>query len=205
MLDLTGDAGPGRTAPVSRPGRVPLALGRCRRAVAVTVRLAELLGAAGGVLQRLDGAGVPIDLLELLALDSAAELAAGAALRRLELGNLARHRLALSAPLRVEHTGDVVAAASELIGFDPEPGVLCLVPGPGGGPQVRPDHQAVDAAAAAIGAAYRVRVMWFAPTPEARASVLELGSAEWERKRDSLAAFAEGPTAAVGRREYLVG
>ena len=77
-MGLTDDAGPGRAAPVSRPGRLPLALGRCRRAVAVTVRLPELLSAASGVLQRLDGAGVPIDLLELLALDAGAERAAGA-------------------------------------------------------------------------------------------------------------------------------
>ena len=119
---------------------------------------------------------------------------------------MTRHRLALSAPLRVEHTDDMVAAASELIGFDPEPGVLCLVPGPGDGPcGVRPDHQAVHAAVAIIGTAYRIRVMGFAPAPEARASILDLGMDEWRRKRDSLAVFATGPTATLGRREYLMG
>ena len=59
--------------PRPRPRRLPLALSRCQRVVAVTVRLPEFLLAAAGSVQRLDAAGVPIDLLELAWIDSAAE------------------------------------------------------------------------------------------------------------------------------------
>jgi hypothetical protein len=38
------------------------------------------------------------------------------------------HRLALRPPLGPEVEDDLVAALSELIGFDPEPGVYCLAP-----------------------------------------------------------------------------
>jgi hypothetical protein len=38
------------------------------------------------------------------------------------------HRLALRPPLGPEAEDDLVAALSELIGFDPEPGVYCLSP-----------------------------------------------------------------------------
>ncbi|MGQ0480490.1 MAG: hypothetical protein ACT4O0_05600 [Pseudonocardia sp.] len=210
VADLTDDAGSGRVMSVSRPGRLPLALGRCRRVVVVTVRLPDLLAAAAGMLQRFDAAGVPVDLLELAAIDAVAEGAALAAVGQLRLRHLTRHRLALPTPLGLERTGDVVAAASELIGFDPEPGVLCLVPGPGDGTRV--EHRAVDAAAAVLGEAYRVRVMCFMTDLGAEASVglepsvvLELGGEEWRRKCDSLAAGASDRPTAVDRREYLAG
>ncbi|MBV9921026.1 MAG: hypothetical protein JOY78_09295 [Pseudonocardia sp.] len=38
------------------------------------------------------------------------------------------HRLALRPPVGPEAEDDLVAALSELIGFDPEPGVYCLAP-----------------------------------------------------------------------------
>jgi hypothetical protein len=38
------------------------------------------------------------------------------------------HRLALQPPLGLDVEDDLVAALSELIGFDPEPGVYCLAP-----------------------------------------------------------------------------
>jgi hypothetical protein len=38
------------------------------------------------------------------------------------------HRLALRPPLGPEAEDDLVAALSELIGFDPDPGVYCLAP-----------------------------------------------------------------------------
>jgi hypothetical protein len=49
---------------------------------------------------------------------------------RLDLPGLALHRLGLSAPLPVTAEDDLVAGLSELIGFDPEPGVYCLAPAP---------------------------------------------------------------------------
>jgi hypothetical protein len=42
--------------------------------------------------------------------------------------DLAVHRLALRPPLGSTAEDDLVAALSELIGFDPEPGVYCLAP-----------------------------------------------------------------------------
>ncbi len=204
VVELTDDAGSGRVISASRPGRLPFALGRCRRVVVVTVRLPDLLAAAAGLLQRFDAAGLPVDLLELAALDAAAERAATVALGQLRLRHLTRHRLALPSPLGLDRTSDVVAAASELIGFDPEPGVLCLVPGPEEG--IRPDHQAVDAAAAVIGDAYRIRVMCFTTRLAGRTSVvLELGGEEWRRKCESLALGGTDRPTAVDRHEYLAG
>ena len=42
--------------------------------------------------------------------------------------DLVVHRLALRRPLDVEVEDDLVAAMSELVGFDPGPGVYCLAP-----------------------------------------------------------------------------
>ena len=42
--------------------------------------------------------------------------------------DLVVHRLALSSPLDVAVEDDLVAALSELVGFDPGPGVYCLAP-----------------------------------------------------------------------------
>jgi hypothetical protein len=171
--------------------------------VAVTVRLPEFLLAAAGSVQRLDAAGVPIDLLELAWIDSAAERSASAALDCLELGGLTRHRLALPVPFGVERTTDVVAAMSELIGFDPEPGVFCLVPGTGDGCSAA--YQAVEAAAALVGDAYRVRILSYAPILGSRSAELELDRDEWRRKCDSLARCAPDVASLSGRRETLVG
>ena len=46
----------------------------------------------------------------------------------LGLGELHLHRLALPAPLGAGSEPDLVAALSELVGFDPEPGVRVLAP-----------------------------------------------------------------------------
>lgn len=47
---------------------------------------------------------------------------------RLALPGLHLHRLGLRPPLDPLVEGDIVAALSELVGFDPEPGVCCLAP-----------------------------------------------------------------------------
>lgn len=171
--------------------------------VAVTVHLPEFLLAAAGTLQRLDAAGVPIELLELAWLDSTAERAAAAALDCLELAGLTRNRLALPVPFGVERTGDVVAAMSELIGFDPEPGVYCLVPGNEDGGLAA--HRAVAVAAALVGDAYRIKTMSYAPTLGSRSAELQLDRDEWRRKCDSLARCAPDVACLSGRRETLVG
>ncbi len=46
----------------------------------------------------------------------------------LELTDLQVHRLGLRHPLGPAAEDDMVAALSELVGFDPEPGVYCLAP-----------------------------------------------------------------------------
>jgi hypothetical protein len=49
-------------------------------------------------------------------------------IERLGLSGLHLHRLGLRTPLGLWAEHDVVAAISELVGFDPEPGVYCLAP-----------------------------------------------------------------------------
>jgi len=53
-----------------------------------------------------------------------------AAADRLGLDDLHLHRLALRSPLGAAAEPDLVAALSELVGFDPEPGVRILAPAP---------------------------------------------------------------------------
>ena len=48
----------------------------------------------------------------------------------LNLPDLRVHRLDLAPPLLGRDEDDLVAALSELVGFDPEPGVSCLAPAP---------------------------------------------------------------------------
>jgi len=52
------------------------------------------------------------------------------AVAQLGLDELHVHRLGLRPPLGVAADADLVAAMSELVGFDPEPGVQCLAPVP---------------------------------------------------------------------------
>lgn len=49
---------------------------------------------------------------------------------KLGLPGLQLHRLGLRQPYPVTAEDDLVAAMSELVGFDPEPGVYCLAPTP---------------------------------------------------------------------------
>ncbi|HEX5812099.1 MAG TPA: hypothetical protein VFY38_08375, partial [Pseudonocardia sp.] len=53
-----------------------------------------------------------------------------AAVALLGLRELHVHRLGLRPPLGTAADGDLVAALSELVGFDPGPGVQCLAPLP---------------------------------------------------------------------------
>jgi hypothetical protein len=107
------------------------------RAVAVTVSPMELLRPESHLAELI--AGFPqVELL--VALDDSQpdpdddvdrlgeELRTSAA--RLELPGLALHRLGLPHPLPATAEGDLVAAMSELVGFDPEQGLYCLAPAP---------------------------------------------------------------------------
>jgi hypothetical protein len=220
ITDLTGRSSRSRSRSLgpARSGRLPLAFNRCSRVVAVTAQLPEFLLAAAGSVQRLDASGVRIDLLELSWQDASAERAAVRSLERLELRMLTRHRLAIPAPFGVERTDDVVAAMSELIGFDPEPGVVCLVPGcadtnsgdtdradANRGDPNRSAYQAVDAATALIADAYRLRTVRYSPAAEARTAEVDLDDDEWRRKCDGLKVCAPDVAVLSGRREYLAG
>jgi hypothetical protein len=66
---------------------------------------------------------------------SAAEVRDGIA--RLGLPGLQLHRLGLRVPYPVSAEDDLVAAMSELVGFDPERGVYCLAPVPDPGDAAR--------------------------------------------------------------------
>ena len=62
--------------------------------------------------------------------DPAADAELRAVVAGLGLDELHPHRLALPSPLGAAAEPDLIAALSELVGFDPEPGVQCLAPVP---------------------------------------------------------------------------
>ena len=126
--------------PVSEPVVVPTTVGSvvpASRAVAVTVSPMELLRPESHLAELIAG----FAQVELLVAaddtqsdadddldDLGEELRASAA--RLELPGLALHRLGMPNPLPATAEGDLVAALSELVGFDPEQGLYCLAPAP---------------------------------------------------------------------------
>ena len=86
----------------------------------------------GGALTAPDAAGEFDDMDEFDDADDDSEDAddVRAAVAQLGLDELHVHRLGLRPPLGTATDGDLVAALSELVGFDPEPGVQCLAPVP---------------------------------------------------------------------------
>ncbi|MFD1532468.1 hypothetical protein [Pseudonocardia aurantiaca] len=85
---------------------------------------------------------------------TAAEVRAGIA--RLGLPGLQLHRLGLRTPYPMTAADDLVAAMSELIGFDPEPGVYCLAPAP---TQSDPARAMVNRAAQRIAQVYGIPLL----------------------------------------------
>ncbi|MFC5996403.1 hypothetical protein ACFQE5_19550 [Pseudonocardia hispaniensis] len=79
-----------------------------------------------------------------------------AAVAQLDLPGLRLHRLGLRAPLGPECEADLLAAMSELVGFDPEPGVYCLAPLPA---PTDPNRTAVVRAAQRIAQIYGLPVL----------------------------------------------
>jgi hypothetical protein len=67
----------------------------------------------------------------------------------LDLPGVRVHRLDLALPLTGRAEDDLVAGLSELIGFDPEPGLVCLAPAP-----VDPDGDVVSRAAQRVAQVY---------------------------------------------------
>lgn len=123
-----------------------------RRAVAVTASAMELFRPASDLARLLEG----FDEVDLLLAVDDARGRAGASVHvlgpagaeppvlgdgedgepddvqarasALDLADLQVHRLGLRHPLGPAAEADLVAAMSELVGFDPEPGVYCLAP-----------------------------------------------------------------------------
>jgi hypothetical protein len=158
--------------------------------VAAAVRLPEFLAAASGLAQRLSGVGVPTDVLVAGGGDERADAADDVALAELGVSTLRRHRLALPVPFGEDREDDLVAALSELVGFDPEPGLYCLVP-----VGTDPGQVALRRAARRIARVYRMRVIGYPTAPHAAGMTLTLDAAEWRRKAAALAACSAG----VGR------
>ncbi|MDN5751495.1 MAG: hypothetical protein L0H64_23845 [Pseudonocardia sp.] len=127
---------------------------RDRRVVAVTVSAMELLRPESDLARLLEGVGhvdllvasedapftgpTPLGMLAGCELDGSPvddETCPGAGydevhadVTRLGIPELYLHRLGLSAPLGPQSDVDLLAALSELVGFDPEPGVYLLGP-----------------------------------------------------------------------------
>jgi hypothetical protein len=153
--------------------RIPQApLERASRVVVVAVSGAELLAEAGGLLQHLDAAGTELEIV----------VAAGAEARafaRCGLQAVPRHRLGLRLPLPADAEGDLLAALSEVIGFDPDPGLGLLAPGAVEG---RPDRAVVGHAAAMAARVYGAEIAWSVPHV-AGADDYALASGEAAHKR----------------------
>jgi hypothetical protein len=155
--------------PVSEPV-VVLATGRSvdppsGRAVAVSVSATELLRPESDLVRLAEGFP-EVELLIAVEdtegadpddddLDrSGEELRADAA--RLGMPGLRLHRLGLPDPLPAGAEDDLVAALSELVGFDPEPGVYCLAPVP---EPADPTRGAVNRAAERIAQVYGIPLL----------------------------------------------
>jgi hypothetical protein len=165
----------------------------------------EFLRAASGLTQRLGSAGVPIDVLVAASGDERQDDADLLALAELRSPSVRRHRLALPMPFGDDREDDLVAALSELIGFDPEPGVYCLVPA-----GEAPGHAPLRRAADRLAQVYRMRVLAYPnPNPStgrgAAGTTLRLETDEWRRKSAALAAYSTAaPMAADERAERFV-
>jgi hypothetical protein len=103
----------------------------------------------------------PVELDQFAAAELELELPTSVVIDDLGLPGLRVHRLDLDLPLPATAEDDLVAALSELIGFDPEPGVVCLAPEP------------VDGAGAVVSrAAQRVARVYGLPLLRFRSSEL---------------------------------
>ena len=176
-------------------------LAECKRVVAVTVHLPELLLDAAGLLQRFGAAGVPVEVLVAAESGRAEDEAAEEGLAELRSAGLRRHRLALPDPFGSDREDDVVAALSELVGFDPEPGVYCLAPVADGRDSSR---EIVSAAARRITWVYGMTLVRYSALSDDATIDLELDSEERTRKHAGLASCASQFAALGSAREYFI-
>lgn len=88
--------------------------------------------------------------------EDAARAELRAEIDRLGLPGLRVHHLGLPAPLGLSDEADLVAALSELVGFDPESGVYCLAPAP---VAADPSRTVLGAAARRIAQVYGLPLM----------------------------------------------
>ncbi|WP_214401991.1 hypothetical protein [Pseudonocardia lacus] len=70
----------------------------------------------------------PVELDQLAVAEQELEIPTSVVIDDLDVPGLRVHRLDLALPLHAGAEDDLVAALSELVGFDPEPGVVCLAP-----------------------------------------------------------------------------
>ncbi|WP_433506072.1 hypothetical protein ACQP04_06020 [Pseudonocardia halophobica] len=123
-------------------------LERASRVVAAAVDGTELLAEAGGLLQHLVTGGAEVEIL--VAVDADTRLLARCGLRSVPV-----HRLGLRRPLHTDAEDDLLAALSEVVGFDPGPGLGILAPGELAD---RPDRAAVAHAAEVAAAVYGAEI-----------------------------------------------
>jgi hypothetical protein len=97
----------------------------------------------------------PVEL-DRHAVEQELELPTAVAIDDLALPGLQAHRLDLPVPLLRAAEDDLVAGLSELIGFDPEPGVVCLAPEP-----VDQSSAVVSAAAQRVAQVYGLPLLRF--------------------------------------------
>jgi hypothetical protein len=98
----------------------------------------------------------PVELDRHAAAERELELPTSVVIDDLDMPGLAVHRLDLAAPLPDDAEDDLVAGLSELVGFDPEPGVVCLAPHP-----VDPGSAAVSRAAQRVAQVYGLPLLRF--------------------------------------------
>jgi hypothetical protein len=156
-------------------------LERASRVVVAAVDGEELLAEAGGLLQHLHAVGTQLEVL----------LAEGANVRafaRCGLRSVPLHRLGLRRPLPAGSDGDLLAALSEVIGFDPGPGLGILAPAELAG---RPDRVVVRHAAAMAARVYGAEIAQSVPHGAAPGpSGYRLAQSEAARKRYAVGAAA---------------
>lgn len=126
MSDTRRTAAPDNPASLGGPAPV---LERVHRVVALAVEPFELLAEAGGLLLRLAAHGAAIEVL-LVTDGVCSSTTVARRFSRLGLREVPRIRLGLSRPVPRGAGNDVLAALSEIVGFDPDPGLAMLAPAP---------------------------------------------------------------------------
>jgi hypothetical protein len=98
----------------------------------------------------------PLELDRQVAAEAELELPTSVVIADLAMPGLQVHRLDLPVPLLGAAEDDLVAGLSELVGFDPEPGVVCLAPQP-----VDPDTAVISRAMQRVAQVYGLPLLRF--------------------------------------------